>query len=140
MARKTRGFTADREGIFDVNMTPLIDVSLVLVVILMVATPMAFQSSIAVRAARESGRSAAATARTERIEIGVETGGVVTVNRQQVPREALGAVLRPLLEESPTRTVVVRCASGVSHGAFVSVLDEARQQGAAQIAVVGRER
>ena len=33
-------------GIFEPNMTPLIDVSLVLVVILMVATPMAFQSAI----------------------------------------------------------------------------------------------
>jgi biopolymer transport protein ExbD len=136
--RKARGFSANGEGIFDVNMTPLIDVSLVLVVILMVATPMAFQSSIAVRAARESGRAAADPVRTERIEIGVEAGDMVTVNRQQVPLEALGAVLRPLLDESPTRTVVVRCAPGVTHGRFVSVLDEARQQGAAQIAVVGR--
>ena len=38
-------------------MTPLIDVSLVLVVILMVATPLAFQSSIAVRTRpRAAGR------------------------------------------------------------------------------------
>ena len=45
-------------GIHEPNMTPLIDVSLVLVVILMVATPMAFQSGIAVQSANRSGRRA----------------------------------------------------------------------------------
>ena len=53
-SRRARG----AEGIFEVNMTPLIDVSLVLVVILMVATPLALQSSIALGTAR--GRSYAA--------------------------------------------------------------------------------
>jgi hypothetical protein len=33
---------------------------------------------------------------------------------------------------------VVRCADPVAHGDFVAVLDEARAQGAATIAVVGR--
>ena len=40
MRRYTRGKRVP-EGIHDVNMTPLIDVSLVLVVILMITTPMA---------------------------------------------------------------------------------------------------
>ena len=35
------------KGIYETNLTPLIDVSLVLVVILLVATPLAFQSSAA---------------------------------------------------------------------------------------------
>jgi biopolymer transport protein ExbD len=33
--------------------------------------------------------------------------------------------------------VVLRCEDGVPHGTFVGVLDEARQLGAAKIAVVG---
>ena len=53
-------------------------------------------------------------------------------------REANGAALRPLLAKSPTRDVVVQCADGVSHGTFVSVLDEAKLEGAGHIAVVGR--
>ena len=43
------------DGIYDPNLTPLIDVSLVLVVILLVATPMALQSGIA-RGPRGLGR------------------------------------------------------------------------------------
>jgi biopolymer transport protein ExbD len=124
-------------GIHEPNMTPLIDVSLVLVVILMVATPMAFQSGIAVGSATSSGRKAAAHEKSDRIELAVRTDGRVDVNRRTVPRDSLAVALRPLLLLSPNRLVVMRCDDGVTHGAFVSVLDEARQLGAAKIAVVG---
>src|SRR5206468_693473 len=91
------------DAISEPNMTPLIDVSLVLVVILMVATPLAFQSSIAVHTASRSGQAAVEAARTERIELSVHADGTIGVNRLIVPREALAATLRPLLERSATR-------------------------------------
>ena len=123
-------------GIHEPNMTPLIDVSLVLVVILMVATPMAFQSSIAVSRAAESGRKAD-PARTEWIEVTILSSDLLLVNRQEVPRSAFTAVLGARLAESATRRVLVRCEDAVPHAAFVSVLDDARACGAAGISVVG---
>jgi biopolymer transport protein TolR len=125
------------EGIFEPNMTPLIDVSLVLVVILMVATPLAFQSSIAVQRAAQAARRAAIIADAERIEITILSAEMVLVNRNQIERSDLSALLKPLLEASASKVVVVRCEDGVTHGAFVGVLDEAKACGAAQIAVVG---
>ena len=127
----------DDAGIHEPNMTPLIDVSLVLVVILMVATPMAFQSGIAVQSAARSGKKAAEHAKPDRIEVAVRQDGRVDVNRRSVPRDSLAVALRPLLQLSPNRLVVLRCDDGVPHGTFVGVLDEARQLGAAKIAVVG---
>jgi biopolymer transport protein ExbD len=134
---KRRRSTKGPDSIVDPNMTPLIDVSLVLVVILMVATPLAFQSSISVQTAAPAGQSAPVPTRAERIELEVMADGGVRVNQFVVPRAALAQTLKPLLDESASRTVVVRCADGVSHGAFVGVLDEARALGAARIAVVG---
>jgi biopolymer transport protein ExbD len=134
--RRKRGAGAP-DGIHDVNMTPLIDVSLVLVVILMVATPMAFQSSIAVQRAAKSGQKAERVAQAERIEIMIVSADSVTVNRAPVPRNRIEGTLRSLLERSATRTVVVRCADAVSHGTFVDILDQAKRCGAADIAVVG---
>jgi len=125
------------EGIHEVNMTPLIDVSLVLVVTLMVATPMAFQSSIAVQRGAKSGQKAEVMAKSERVEIRIVSADSITVNRALVPRGQMEGTLRPLLERSATRTVVVRCADSVPHGTFVGVLDEAKRCGAAEIAVVG---
>ena len=52
-------------------------------------------------------------------------------------RAALPGMLRPLLAVSATKTVIVRCNDSVPHGSFVSVLDEAKSCGAAQIAVMG---
>ena len=125
------------EGIHEPNMVPLIDVSLVLVVILLVATPMALQSGIGVSRAASSGRKAL-PARTERIEVSILGADSIVVNRSMVARPALGARLKSLLDESATREVVVRCDDRVAHGDFVAVLDEAKAQGASAIAVVGR--
>src|SRR5512134_2731214 len=125
------------DGIYEPNMTPLIDVSLVLVVILMVATPMAYQSGINVHSASRSGRKAVEHEKIERIELGVAANGRLTVNRMAVAADSLGWALTPLLRASPNSVVVLRCDDGVPHGRFVSVLDEARQLGATKIAVVG---
>lgn len=132
-SRRARG----AEGIFEVNMTPLIDVSLVLVVILMVATPLTLQSSIALGTARSAGRTGVSAPQLERIEIVVLSDENVRVGPDVVPRAELARVLSPLLESSSTREVVVRCADGVSYGAFVNVLDQARALGASRLAVVG---
>ena len=135
MARRWR--MRNPESIHEVNMTPLIDVSLVLVVILMVATPMAFQSSIGVQKAAQAGKAAAVAAKSERVEITIISADSVTVNRTSVPRKDMKLRLQPLIQLSATKTVIVHCADTVPHGAFVGVLDEAKQCGAAQIAVVG---
>ena len=123
-------------GIHEPNMTPLIDVSLVLVVILMVATPMAFQSSIAVSRASASGAKAD-PARTEWIEVTILSADTVLLNRDEIPRADLAPILEVRLKESATRRVLVRCADDVPHATFVSVLDDAKAAGAAGIAVVG---
>ena len=123
-------------GIYEPNMTPLIDVSLVLVVILMVATPLALQSSIGVSRASTNGAKATPE-RTEWVEVTILSADRVRVNREEVARGALASVLAVRLGESATRRVLVRCDDTVPHGAFVSVLDDAKEAGAAGIAVVG---
>jgi len=125
-------------GIREVNMTPLIDVSLVLVVILLLASPLAFESSIDVRNSRETARKAKESHKGERIELVVLSEEQIRVNRVVVNRDQLQATLQPLIEDSAERTVTVACENGVSHGAFVYTLDQAKMSGALQIAVVGR--
>jgi len=124
-------------GNHEINMTPLIDVSLVLVVMLLLATPLALESSIAVRNARKSSRTAEKQKIEERIELNVVSEDSVRVNRVLVARQKLHVTLRPLLEQNSSRVVVVECDAGVSHGAFVDVLDQAKVCGASEIAVSG---
>lgn len=128
----------ESKGTHEINMTPLIDVSLVLVVMLLLATPLALESSIAVRNARNSARKADKRKIEERIELNVVSEDSVRVNRDLVSREKLHLVLRPLLDESSSRVVIVECDAAVSHGAFVDVLDQAKVCGATEIAVSGK--
>lgn len=128
----------ENSGVHEINLTPLIDVSLVLVVMLLLATPLAFESSISVRKARKSAKAAEQKKIEERIELNVISEDSVRVNRKLVDRRKLGVTLRPMLEQSSNRVVVVECDAAVSHGAFVNVLDQAKVCGATEIAVSGR--
>ena len=64
-----KSFNKDTAANCEVNMTPLIDVSLVLVVMLILATPLAFESRIDVSSASKSGQVAKEEKPSERIEI-----------------------------------------------------------------------
>ena len=136
MARKRKN--GKMQSMNEINVTPIIDVSLTLVVILLLLTPLVFESSIAVHRARESARSSAKEEKQERVEIGVVSEDSVLVNRRPIARANLSGVLAPLLESAVEKRVVVQCADRVSHGAFVNVLDQAKLCGASEIAVLGR--
>jgi biopolymer transport protein ExbD len=71
------------------------------------------------------------------VELRILDDGVVRVNRSPVYRAELVQTLRPLIEASGARRVVIACNPDVSHGAFVNVLDQAKLSGAAEIAGMG---
>lgn len=119
-------------------MTPLIDVSLVLVVMLLLATPLAFESSIAVRKTAKKSSVAEKPVKNKRVELQIVSEDSVLVNKRTVARHSLIGVLRPLVDGSPERLVVIQCKDNVSHGAFVNVLDQAKVCGASEIAVLGK--
>lgn len=126
------------EGIHEINMTPLIDVSLVLVVMLLLLTPLAFESSIAVRKAVASAKASEKKLKEERIEISVISGDSILVNRDTIPRNGLSDVLGPMLKDRTDRRVVIECGDHITHGVFVDVLDQVKLSGAGEIAVLGR--
>jgi biopolymer transport protein ExbD len=123
----------DGEGMHEVNVVPLIDVSLVLVVILMLLTPLASESSIGVHKARSEGTSTAEPA--EPVILAIPDDANVVVKGVAVPRSDLATSLTPLLAGANPPPVVVVCADGVTHGSFVNVLDIAKLCGAKAIAV-----
>ena len=130
-----KSYNRDTAPNCEVNMTPLIDVSLVLVVMLILATPLAFESRIDVKGAAKTGQQAEVEKKSERIEIIVESEETVRVNQTVVNRAALQSALMPLIRASVDRGVFIGCAAGVTNGAFVDVLDQAKQSGATEIAV-----
>ncbi|MBM4129964.1 biopolymer transporter ExbD [bacterium] len=132
------GRRAPGEGpLAEINTTPLIDVSLVLVVILLLATPLTFESSFGVRKGDALAQPALVADRQDRVELTITGERQVEVNGRAVAVDQLAGALRPLLRPGSPREIAVACGDQVSHGAFVRVLDIARQNGAQTISVAG---
>ena len=130
--------SSDDGSMHEVNMTPLIDVSLVLVLILMLATPLAFESAFGLVRAQASAREAGDEREIARVELDLFSPTQVRVNRDVVAVADLGATLRPLFAADEMRQVTIACADSIAHGVFVEVLDITKANGARTIAVIGR--
>ena len=123
-------------GIHNINMTPLIDVSLVLVVLLLLLTPLAFESGIGIEGNGEKKDLSKKTSHGEMIQLDVVSEDSVIVDNRFVSRKALVSKLRPLILKTGGCGVAITCRDNVSHGAFVDVLDKSRLSGASGISVM----
>ncbi len=122
----------------EVNMTPLIDVSLVLVVILLLLTPLALESGILFHRDQTAVTDSPALENRPLLDVHLISEEAVEVDGRTIARESLLSVLTPLMRQQEYRGVAIDCAGWVTHGAFVNVLDQARLSGADEIAVAGK--
>ena len=123
-----------RSGIMGINVTPIIDVALVLVIILMITTPIMTISNLAVDLPAAHVRAAE---HGERLNITVNPQGEVALDKTLIPRECLVGALSSRLQADPQQDlmVVVRADGQVSHKTVRGVLAAARQAGARRLAI-----
>ncbi len=128
----------DNHLITKINVTPIIDVALVLVTILLVTAPMLSIADLPVDLPKAHTREA----EDERnVSITRAVDGAVAVDRERVPRERLVEVLRAALARPGNAgvLVVIRADSGVPYGEIRSLLGDARAAGARRLAVATRQ-
>lgn len=127
-------------GLTEINLTSLIDVSLVLVVIFMVMTPMILQSTITV-SAPNVGNAVGGEKQTElRAEVYLKNTGEILINGVPIAGKGVTDSLRVLLDKSQKKLVVVSADEEVLHERVVATLDAARQAGAKELSIVKRRR
>ena len=127
-------------GLTEINLTSLIDVSLVLVVIFMVMTPMILQSTITVSTPNVNNAAAGEKQTELRAEVYLKSTGEVLINGAPVAPAAVTDSLRVLLARTQKKLVVVSADEEVIHDRVVSTLDAARQAGAKELSIVKRRR
>ncbi len=123
----------------EINITPLADVTLVLLIILMLLSPLAMQSMIQVQASQAVATKSAAV--TEKpLFVDITTAGF-TVNSQSMSTELeLFRTLQRNLVGKHDKTVLVSSAADVRYENVVRVLDLVKQSGASSLSLVPRKK
>ena len=121
------------------NMTPLIDVALVLVIIMLVTAPMLSVADLPVNLPQAATREAE-NERNVSITLGAD--GRLAIDEQMVSPDALVAALQARLAEPGNDhvLVVVRADSGAPYSSVKRLLEQARAAGAVRLAIATRQR
>lgn len=118
----------------DINVTPFVDVMLVLLIIFMVAAPMMVQG---VDVSLPETRSASQLdTEQEPLIITIDNESRVRINDNQVGVELLGEKLERIFENRVSREVFLKADKSVPYGKVVTVMSEIKSAGVQKLGVV----
>ena len=122
-----------------INVTPIIDVALVLVIILLITAPMITALSMEIDLPQAKTRSIEDEVR---ISITLGRDGEVAVDEELVPRVILLPMVADRLSGARDKNVllIVRADATIPHGTVKQVIRDLRAAGAKRIAVATRQR
>ena len=121
------------EPMGDINMTPLIDVMLVLLVIFMVTAPL-MSSSLPLNLPRSD--AAAPSQAPDQLEVSLDAQGRWQVGPQRVDEAELAQRLQAAAQANPSTEVRVRADRAVPYGQVAELLGRIQKAGLSRIAFV----
>ncbi|MBW2603737.1 MAG: protein TolR [Deltaproteobacteria bacterium] len=119
--------------ISDINVTPFVDVMLVLLVIFMVTAPMMMQG---VDVALPKTTSQPLAAKKENLVISINNQNQIFINSHQVVIDFLQEKLKKILEGRDKREVYLRADREISYGFVVRVMAEIKAAGVDKLGMV----
>ena len=136
MRLKSRSSEDDLEIQHEINVTPFIDVILVLLIIFMVAAPLATVDigvNLPASTAPEQPRP------DKPVFVTVKPDGTVAVGEGIVTRDALAGALDAATSSHKDETIFVRGDKDLSYGNLIEVMNQLRDAGYLKLALVGLE-
>jgi len=127
---------ADGEELSEVNVIPLADLSLVLLIILMVISPMIMQSMIKVVATRATATKTSSPDKEPPLTLVIHKDGSLELNTVRMTDLDLARKLADAFGNRADKSILVTVDTGAQHGRFVSVLDIVKQHGAEKISLL----
>ena len=128
-------FTGQRnnEALSQINVTPLVDVMLVLLVIFMVTAPI-LQQGVEVNLPQV--RAGALTGDEVQLVVTVTSAGAVYLNDAAMTPPDLLTKLQAVLREAPDRAVYLRADAAVPYGEVMRVIASLREAGVQRLGMI----
>ena len=127
------GRAGDRRIMAEINVTPLVDVMLVLLIIFMVTAPMLTQG-VDVNLPQASAK--ALRTDEERLVITVDANSRIFIGKQPVEFNRMAGVLQQIVAQRTDRQVYFRADRTVPYGFVVKVIAEVRNSGIEKLGMV----
>lgn len=125
----------DEDPITEINVTPLVDVALVLVIIFMAVSPFVLQAGLQVTESK-AGAATGKSSLSENVQIRLAADGRITVDGEESALSDLGPLLKTKIQKSKDGLVTVQADKGNRVGQVVEILDTAKQSGAKKVAIL----
>jgi biopolymer transport protein ExbD/biopolymer transport protein TolR len=124
----------------NINVTPMVDVMLVLLIIFMVITPM-LQNKVSVDMARVDNTTNMPDAdKEDAIVVAITRDGGVFLGQNKVAVDQLGGMVRDKLSDKPGKTIFVRADARAQFRAVEDAIDAVRTAGVDDVGLLTAKR
>ena len=132
---RARGYAARRKAhpMSEINVTPMVDVMLVLLVIFMVTAPLL---TVGVPVDLPKTKAAAMNNDDKPLVVSVKKDGTIFLQDTEIEMDSLGPRLAAITANKPDTTVYVRADKDINYGVFAQVLAELQSNGITKIGLV----